>query len=221
MVADYTKREEIFQKMNRYFLILYLIITMISCYINLVNRDFYNLLQAILGLFILILPMIIYKISKFKLTSDVKFLFYFFSFCTQILGSSLSLYKYFPLWDKIVHFASGILITMIGFILFHILLHKKGEISKDNGLLSLIFCQSFNISIAALWEVYEYLLFVFFKIDAVNALTKGIHDSLQDMMVCMLGGFLILFCLIPYIYRGKQSFLTKTYEHLLSSNGYL
>ena len=108
------------------------------------------------------------------------FTFYFFS---AVLGTIGNYYTKVSFYDKFNHFAYGILISWIFIGMYQVLFKVR-----DNRLgIRLFFMNCFNISIAVLWEVFE------FTSDFIvgREFQKGLADTMTDMIVAILGGIIV------------------------------
>lgn len=156
-----------------------------------------------------ILP-IAFKIFKWKPIFEISMINIVFCYFAALWGSCLGGYStaYF---DKIVHFAFGFCGIMIAYLLYCYIKRSLKIESLQEFKLFLVFINAVNITIAVFWEYYEYALLVFFNNDAVNHYTTGVHDSMTDMIVCTLGGFIVTFSLI----RAYRKHKTSIYHHLI------
>jgi hypothetical protein len=97
-------------------------------------------------------------------------------------GSALHVYWYFPLWDVIVHFYSGIMLGWLG-----LFLARRAEQRIGVALprwLSLTLVLFTPMAFAAAWEICE------FASDALIGSTAqlGLRDTMTDMIAGALGG---------------------------------
>lgn len=136
----------------------------------------------------LILPLL-FKILKWKPVFEIEVVNLVFCYFASLIGSCLGGYStaYF---DKIMHFGSGFIGIEIAMLLY-CYLNKNVELKRSELGLFVVFINAVNLSIAALWEFYEYAILVFFNNDAINHYTSGVHDSMGDMIVCLLGGMIV------------------------------
>lgn len=125
-------------------------------------------------------------------------------------GSSLYFYNLIPYWDKYTHCFSGVLGVVIAYLLYS----KLQENKEDNKILKYIFINAVNISIAAIWELYEYATLVLFDYDAINHYTTGVHDSMTDIVVCLLGGMFACYFIYRCEKKGTDNFLLKIKKKL-------
>ena len=116
--------------------------------------------------------------TKFKGSLLLYFFSQLFIFLSMFLGRIVSIYSIFPSWDKFVHFYSGIVLFFIGLSIFLTLCRED---SKNLFSLLILFGIFFSISMAGLWEIYE------FTTDALLSLNSQNH-SLNDTMIDMICG---------------------------------
>lgn len=55
-----------------------------------------------------------------------------------------------------------------------------------------------EMSIAFLWEVFEYSGLVFFAYDASHHYSTGVHDTMQDMIVSLIGGLIMTYLIYKF-----------------------
>lgn len=217
----YLLREKKYNKIANIVGIIYLVLC-VALLLYFFNKNIiYNLTQVIVAIILLFIPWIFNKFSKIKITSDFRLVYLLFCFITVIVGSAINGYSKFPIWDKVVHFLSGILVTYVGFIVYHLISKTKRELQTSDMKLVVLFVYLFNTTVASLWEIYEYGLYIFLGIDALNMHSTLANDTMQDMIVCNIGGILILIYTVKRLRSHKSSFLINTYLHFLGYNGYL
>lgn len=146
---------------------------------------------------------ILFKILKWKPVYEIYILALIFIFLASLLGSSFRFYDHVPYWDKYVHAFSGVLGALLSYLVF-CLLYKSKNIEKDRQPLMYVFVNAFNIMIATLWELFEYSGLVLFDYDGIRHYVSGVHDSMTDIIVCILGGFLTCYFIYQY-YKTKKS----------------
>lgn len=96
-------------------------------------------------------PVLIEKIFKIKWNYAVVLVFDVFVSCALIAGAIWNVYAAWFYFDKIIHFASGIVAAMIAYNLFNS--SKKGSLS-----LPWLFVLAFSASMAigGIWEICEF-----------------------------------------------------------------
>lgn len=212
-MSDLFRREKNFQRINVLLLIIMILISAYCALSGFYRGDSYAASQAMLAIVMFSFPALITRFLHIYIPQDCRLIYYSFSFCTVVVGSAMYGYSKIPHWDKLFHFFSGTLISAVGLIICHLLFHALTGTKKIRFILYSLFPFLFNLSVAALWEVYEYMLYILFNIDAVNTLTSGVNDTMQDMIVCLLGGFLFTCSLLRAYFKGKYGLLLNICAH--------
>lgn len=157
----------------------------------------------------LIFPIIL-KLLKIKVPYEVLIINVVFVYFASLIGSCLGGYStaYF---DKFTHFASGIVVLELAYMVYKY--YVKIDISK----VFMVLCiNAINMMVAALWELYEYALLIFVNNDAIRHYTTGVHDSMTDILVCLIGGLLLTIYLVKYDNDKKDHFFValvrKTFQ---------
>ena len=83
-------------------------------------------------------------------------------------------------WDKILHFTSGLILGMLGYVVFLNLVPKEAR-EKMNAWCSVIFSFLFGSACAGIWEIYE------FTVDHLLGLLCQ-NNSLVDTMSDIIAG---------------------------------
>ena len=218
-MMDSTLREQRFRCINLFLLSAFALCAGASALLALRRGDSYAASQAGLGLVMFTFPMLITRLLRFPIPQDCRTLYYCFVFCTVVVGSSLYGYSRIPYWDKWFHFFSGLLISAAGLIICHLFFYSLKGTMTGRRTLYVLFPFLFNLAVAALWEVYEYMLYVLFGIDAVNHLTTGVNDTMQDIIVCLLGGILFSLSVLRWCLRGKRGFLLNICSQFFALRG--
>lgn len=218
-MSDLIEQEKKYQNINRWLLILIVLITSACAVLGVYRGDTYAALQSILALLMFTLPALITRFMHFPIPQDCRLLYYIFTFNTIVVGSAMYGYSRIPYWDKLFHFFSGILISAVGLIICHLLFHTLAGAKNAQCILYTVFPFLFNLSAAVLWEVYEYLLYILFNIDAVNNITSGVNDTMQDIIVCILGGIVFTSTLVRAFHKGKCGFIINVCIHFFNLRG--
>lgn len=152
-----------------------------------------------------------------KMTYEIKVINIVFIYFASLIGSALSGYAW-PFYDKIVHFFSGILASIIAMILYYMLKKQRAIYNKQDYVLFLIFIMAVNLSIAVIWEFYEYFMLIFFNNDCILHYTTGVHDSMTDMLCALGGGSLVLLDIIKDKNQQKPNLLMRIVENFYDFN---
>ena len=74
-----------------------------------------------------------------------------------------------------------------------------------------------SMAVAGLWEICEYGVHALTGRDVQHVLDTGVSDTMQDMIVCMIGTLFYVGCVIRR-YRGKPNALTDAAESFVEVN---
>lgn len=165
--------------------------------------DLFVILQAIA---ISGLPYFLQKRFSIHTPYVIRTSFILFMFSTLILGEIADLYNTFWWWDALLHTVSSAGITLIGFILVSIIYRDKDL--KSTPLLTSFLVFSFAMCLAALWEVYEFLIDLFFETN--TPMQPSNTDTMTDFIVAIVGSLVI--CFYGYHYLKRQSAKTLVAE---------
>lgn len=150
-------------------------------------------IMAALGpvsLLFLLIPKLAEMLFRFKLGNPVKSMVLVFGIIAFQLGVLLRYYDSIALYDIIMHLLSGVVFTLVGFMLygkFNRLPHKRSE----NGLLQTVFALSFSMLIAVLWEAAEFAVFLLIGHDAQHHYDTGVFDTMEDLISCLAGSIIV------------------------------
>jgi uncharacterized membrane protein YjdF len=140
-----------------------------------------------------------------------------FVFASLFLGTAQSFYNRFPWWDSALHFGSGLLLGIFGFMLIYILnANARVHLTMRSGFMALFaFC--FALALGALWEILE------FTVDRIFGTThqrpmlgdeSGLTDTMVDLILDAVGALTVSLYGWYWMRRGERSFLTGWIERV-------
>ena len=172
---------------------------LISTFIfGILNKNSFIYLSSLLTLVVSLLIKLVFMYTRFKATLLLYFLSQLFIFLSMFLGRIISIYSIFPYWDKFVHFYSGIILFFIGLAIFTTLC--KSNLNK-NFSLSILFGIFFSISMAGLWEIYEFTTDLLLKLNSQN---HSLTDTMIDMICGSISTIISSIIYIFYLKYRKQ-----------------
>ena len=142
------------------------------------------------------LPPIIEKLFKFKMPFRIQLLFYIFLFIALDMGICMDLYKTVPLFDKVVHFGSGVLSTIVG---YYMLVYYKS--TKKPKFYRGVVIVGVSMLIAVAWEFFEFACDKFLGQHMQQLISVGVDDTMLDLLAATLGSILgaILFTIPAFV----------------------
>ena len=124
---------------------------------------------------------IVYFVCKITFLKKSEICFYVilaFTFSSIYLGNVWDLYRIIPIYDKLLHLLSGVIIAIIGFVLFLYL--NNGNIKGDfNTYFVVIFSIIFSIAAAGIWEIWEFSTDMLFGFHSQN---NSLIDTMMDII---------------------------------------
>lgn len=176
-----------------------------------------NLHMAPVAAFTCFLAPLVLKIFKMNSSFEIYLVNIIFAFIASILGSMLSFYA-IPYFDKFLHFSSGLFLSMLGYMIYLYFKDGKEPHTSKEKFVALLFVHCFNMTVAVSWEFFEYACLIFLNNDAIHHYSSGVHDSMTDMLVAMLGGFIIIGFIFHYYQTKKKNFWIRLSEHFFDIN---
>lgn len=150
-----------------------------------VHPEYNKIGGTLAGIVLPFLPQIIAKIFKIKLTFTVQFVYLAFLFVALFLGINFDFYKTVPYFDKITHLASGVLSVLLGHFTLH---YFKATNTKK--LFQAIFIIFMSITIAVLWEFFEFACDKLLGQSMQQLISIGVDDTMYDLLAAT-GGAII------------------------------
>ena len=173
------------------------------------------LLQCAAGMAALQLPLVLKKLTGIKLPSMLNVGFYAFLLGSTVLGEVFSLYYRVPCWDDILHFGSGMMIGMIGSVLFMHYCRKKQCQHLISPALIAIASVCFAVFIGVAWEIYEFAGDSLLGLNMQKCLLQdgtalignaALADTMKDLIVDLGGALVAAFASYTSL-KNKQGWL--------------
>lgn len=209
--------ENKFKIIDRYVWALYIVLGIVLGIYNIFYSTPYYIMLSFASILFLAVPYIIYHILKLKTVYIVNFAIYLFCFFAFTIGMVFNGYSCIPYFDKFVHTISGIFFTLLGLGLYYVLKPVK-IIDKNDYSLGSFFSIFFSSFVAVIWEIYEYIIDFILHTDPQRVTTTGINDTMQDMIVCIIGSFIMWIFIYLYYKKDKTTFLMSVFENFFNIN---
>jgi hypothetical protein len=165
-----------------------------------VRGDWESSVGTVLVAVLMTLPSIIKRRYRIYLPFAIDFGLVAFIFISLFLGGIDDFYGFIPLWDKIVHFQSGLLLSGTGFVIIYLLNESETTpIELSPGFVAL-FAIVFSLAIGAVWEMCEFAGDAIFHShwQANNA------DTMWDLISDFSGAIVFSIAGYFWMYRHKR-----------------
>jgi hypothetical protein len=173
--------------------------------IFLAREDWISALSVALIFLLILAPRFISRWADYRLPPTLDAAIAVFIFLTLFLGEMRNFYYEYHFWDTVLHFQSGVLLGIAGFVLVFVL---NGQTKKPLNLKPFFvsfFSFNFSVAMGALWEVFEYLMDV---TRGSQMQYGGLPDTMIDIIFNAAGTLLVV--LAGYIWLLRTSKLPLT-----------
>src|SRR3989344_7404442 len=144
---------------NRYTLIVYYGLRaamLIAAAYFAYEGDWASVFSTLFVFALMFVPSILKYRYRFYLPFTLDFGIVCFVFATLFLGHLANFYNSVPLWDKFLHFQSGLILGVAGFVLVYILNEQEAiPLDLSPGFVA-FFAVTFSLAIGVVWEVVEF-----------------------------------------------------------------
>ncbi len=134
------------------------------------------------GLALPFLPPVVDRLFKIKVPFRIQLIYYIFLFISLDLGICMDWYKTVPYFDKIVHFGSGTVSTIVGY--YAIIFFKA---TKTPVAFRVITMMGVSVMIAVAWEFFEFGCDKFLGQHMQQLISVGVDDTMYDLLSATVG----------------------------------
>lgn len=211
------KKETILKRVFYACVILYVVTLGFSFYMNLQDGNMAGVGMSAVAIVTPLIVPVFFKLLHFQPVYEIYIISTVFTYFASLVGSGFHWYSYMG-FDKVLHFSSGWMFATIAVILYFFIRKSNKFKDEQEFTIFLIFVNTVNIAIGAIWEFYEYAMLIFFNNDCINHYSQGVHDTITDMMCATVGGLLLTLLIMRYHRSGKSNFFTNVYEKFYQRN---
>jgi len=172
------------------------------------EKNFMPVLQCAAGILLLHLPYLFERFVKTTIPKFMKAVFYLFLLGSILCGTVLSFFYTVPYWDDIMHFISGTLAGLFGYVLLrHIF---RGREEPFPPLFAAFFAVCFAMLVGSVWEIYEYAADGLAGLNMQRFMTRegitlmgrsALYDTMKDIIVDFCGA--LLSGVLTFIHRKR------------------
>lgn len=198
------------KKLNNVLIFLCSLAAVCFCIRDLNVGSYDRILGDVAVPFVLLIPRIMGKIFKIKITSAMELVYVLFIILAQFLGSVVNLYNKIWWYDLFAHFLSGILTSVLSLVV----LNWFGVYNRKNKWFNFLFIISFTLMIASIWEFMEFGTDTFFGMNVQHSIETGVRDTMEDMLVAFLGSLIVSISYLVENKVAKNGFLKRVVSDL-------
>ena len=119
-----------------------------------------QLLYSVVSVAFVCLPSVAERLFKFRISTPVYIFLLIYAVC-PLLGHSYEFYYYITWWDKLLHITGGVVFALFGAYLPKLIVKND----ECNMWICILFGICFSISIAVIWEFFEFAMDTFLHTD--------------------------------------------------------
>ena len=179
---------------------------------GMISGDQNYVINGVMTIGVMILPRVIMRIFKFKVSPFLNFLVQFFIFISMFLGKVQNYYGKFSWWDLFLHAVSGIVIFLVAYMLF--LLQNNCQTSNVKPILIITYALIFAIAMTAIWEMWE---FAGDRLLGLNSQGGSLMDTMEDIIAGSVGPLFMVPLLTSYL-KGKKNILFDDLTKFIKEN---
>ena len=187
------------------------------------DGSYFNvMLTALISLAITFVPDFVANKDIMVMPMGLQALFSVFTFCAMFLGEILDFYTRFSWWDTMLHFTSGVMFSLIGYMLFMSFNRDSGIRRQFNPAIVVMFTLCFSITCGAIWEIFEFgadsLLGMNMQRwqsvipndqwgamqNVSNFSNPGLVNTMKDIISDTLGSVLSIFIILPLARHNNE-----------------
>lgn len=185
------------------------------------RRDVQDALLVLAIMVVTLLPIILRDRLSVRMPYAFQILAVVFVFAALYLGSMQQFYVMFPWWDSILHFSSGLLLGILGFMLIYLLNEDHRIDLSVKPLFMAVFAFTFALALGALWEIVEFLMDVTLGMTMQTPTPgdpSGLTDTMIDLILDGTGGLIIAAYGFAYVRKGSRSFISGWISRFVQEN---
>lgn len=216
---DLNRRERAFAIANRITVPVYAACGVAVGVYSLFFSTGYYALLGFATLAFLLLPRAVLGLMRLRPAPSLLFTAYAFIALAFLVGMALRGYERIPYYDKLVHAISGAFFGLVGLGYYYVLKPEK-RIEPADWRMARYFCLSFAMTVAAVWELYEYAISNLLGTDPQGVAATGVGDTMWDILVCLIGALALCVSMYFYYRRGKTGLLMGVFESFFHANDF-
>lgn len=170
---------------------------------------------------IFLMPTVLRHRFKFIIPAEFQLLVVVFAFASLFMGSVRGLYQTIWWWDIALHFSSGLLLGILGFLIVYVMNENERVDIYLRPRFTALFAFIFAVAAGTLWEIFEFFMDGTFGYAMQRPMFNdptGLTDTMWDLAVDALGAGLIAALGWWYMIRRERSFMEVMIQKFIARN---
>ncbi|MEX2600281.1 MAG: hypothetical protein WD355_01455 [Balneolaceae bacterium] len=208
-------------RLHRNLIRFLLLVMIVEWVLLLLDQRWLSLFLVTLIITTLFAPFIFKSRMAIELPAELHLTAVIFIFASFYLGEIQDFYHRFWWWDIALHGTAGLLMGILGFLLVYLLNESKQvDLQMTPGFIA-FFAFTFTVSVGTVWEIFEFGMDLVLGTNMQKPMLgdlSGLTDTMWDMIVNAIGGFLICFSGWWYLRRGQTFFVKEWIRKFIQRN---
>lgn len=208
-------------RLHRNLIRFLLLLMIVEWVLLLLDHRWLSLFLVTLIITTLFAPLIFKSRMAIELPAELHLTAVIFIFASFYLGEIQDFYHRFWWWDIALHATAGLLMGILGFLLVYLLNEsKRVDLHMTPGFIA-FFAFVFTVSVGTVWEIFEFGMDQVLGTNMQKPMlgdTSGLTDTMWDMIVNAIGGFLICFTGWWYLKRDQTFFVKELIRKFIQRN---
>lgn len=180
--------------------------------------DWQNMFLTAIVIALTLLPAVLHRRYSVLIPAEFQLVSAAFIFLSLFLGSAVDLYYHFWWWDIVLHSSSGFLLGIIGFLAIF-LLNQTDKIPVGmKPAFVCFFAVTFAVFLGVVWETFEFAVDQMWPSINMQSNETGVVDTMQDLIVDMIGATVVAVMGWGYLKTGRYSFLMDGINEFIAKN---
>lgn len=153
--------------------------------------------------------------ARWSLTLPLPILIFttLFFFASIFLGEAFDFYERLWWWDLALHGYSALGFGLTGFLFVFMLFEGDRFAAPPSAIALITFCVA--MTVGAIWEIFEFMMDESF---GLNMQKSGLDDTMGDLIVNALGGFIASLTGYVYLVRNSAGVLGRGLSQFIRLN---
>ena len=202
-------------KIGTHFIIVNLIrfILLLAFFGAVINQRWLVMFVSVLAFFFTFLPYFFEKGFNIKIPADFEILVILFIYGSLFFGEVRGFYSSFWWWSLLLNLFSSIALGVVGLTVLYVL-YKDDKLDASPFII-VFFAFCFSVAMGALWEIFEFTMDSFFGFHIQG---DSVFDTMMDMIVNILGSFVVALGGYFYIRSGKTNLVSRFISEFVDKN---
>ena len=180
-----------------------------------IDEQWLNAALAFGVIILTLLPLTLASRLHVRIPAELQLLTVMFVFASLFLGETLSYYERFAWWDTALHFSSGLLLGVFGFLLVYVLNEHERVAMRLHPFFVALFAFVFAVAMGGLWEIFEFTMDLVFGLGMQK---NGLPDTMWDLTFATISAAIVSAAGWWYLSRHQRPYIERWISRFIERN---